>query len=150
MPPSQSRSRDALRKEESDYACTLRREHMTEKIAHHRSKSNWPMHAALVACATAAVSLEHWSPGWGVPVGIGGLVVVLIIHALRRLWHEVWFWVTVAIITLLQGPLMLYVQPYMNQLKLVFIFPFAVLDLLACAIVIQCVAFLCSRDPALR
>jgi hypothetical protein len=123
---------------------------MTQKPARRGSKGNWPVHLALVTWAIAAVSLEHWLPGWGVPVGIGGLVVGLIIHALRRLWHEVWFWVTVAILAMLQVPLMLYVQPYMNRLKLLFVFPFAVIDFLAFGIVIQCVAFLCSRNPAVR
>jgi hypothetical protein len=114
------------------------------------SKSNWPVHVALVTWAIGAISLEHWLPGWGVPVGIGGLVVGLIIHALRRLWHEVWFWATVAIIAVLQVPLMIYVQPYMNRFKLLFALPFAVLDFLVIGVVIQCVSFLCSRDPALH
>jgi hypothetical protein len=129
---------------------TTAKKHMTEKIARRDSKSSWPMHVTLVAWAIVAISLEHWFPGWGVPVGIGGLVVGLTIHALRRLWHEVWFWVTVAIMAALQVPLMLYVQPYMNRLKLLFVFPFALVDFLVFGIVIQGVAFLCARDPVLH
>jgi hypothetical protein len=65
---------------------------MTEKILRSGSKGNWPMHVTLVAWAIVAVSLEHWFPGWGVPVGIGGLVVGLAIYASKRLWYRVWFW----------------------------------------------------------
>jgi hypothetical protein len=117
---------------------------------HGQPKGNWPMHVVLVTWAILAVSLEHWFPGWGVPIGIAGLVVGLAIHACRRLWHEVWFWVTMAIMSALQVPLMLYVQPYMNRLKLLFTLSFAVADLLALGTVIQCVALLCSRDPPLH
>ena len=86
---------------------------MREKIAQRDSSSNWPVHVALVIWAIVAVSLEHWFSGWGVPIGIGGLVVGL-------------------------------------GLKLLFIFPFAVVDFLVFGIVVQCVALLCSRDPALH
>jgi hypothetical protein len=123
---------------------------MREKIAQRDSSGNLPVHVALVIWAIVAVSLEHWFSGWGVPIGIGGLVVGLAIRAGRRLWHEVWFWATVAIMAALQVPLMLHVQPYMTRLKLLFIFPFAVVDFLVFGIVVQCVALLCSRDPALH
>ena len=113
-------------------------------------RGNWPVHIALVAWAIVAVAFEHWFPGWGVPIGIGGLVVGLGVHALRRLWHEVWFWSTVTVVAALQVPLILYVQPYMSRLKLLFIFPFAVIDFLAFGVVVQCVAFICSRDPSLH
>jgi hypothetical protein len=111
---------------------------------------NWLIHAVIITWCLLAVSTEHWWPGWSAAIAVGGAVPGLVVRGLRRLWHEVWFWVAVVIMTALQAPLMLHVQPYMVRLKLLFIFPFAVADLLAFGIVIQCVALVCSRDTALH
>jgi hypothetical protein len=110
------------------------------------SKGNWPVHVALVAWAILAVSLEHWFPGWGVPVGTGGLVVGLTIYAGKRLWHRVWFWAATAIWAVIQVPLMIHIQPLIVRFKLLFTFPFAIADFLAFAVILQILCLIFGVD----
>jgi hypothetical protein len=70
---------------------------MPEKIANRGFKDNWPIHTAIVVWAIVAISLEHWFPDWGVPIGVGGAVVGISIYAQKRVWPKVWFWVAIAI-----------------------------------------------------
>ena len=81
-------------------------------------KRSWLIHAVIITWCLLAVSTEHWYPGWSAAIAVGGAVPGLVVRALRRLWHEVWFWMTVVIMAALQVPLMLHVQPYMVRLKL--------------------------------
>ena len=119
---------------------------MTEKIAGRGFKANWPMHAAIVAWATFAISLEHWFPDWGVPIAVGGGVIGISIYAQRRLWPRVWFWIAIAIWTVLQVPLMTRVQPLITQYKLMFTFPFAIVDFLGFAVFGQVLSIMFGVD----
>src|SRR5882757_3889384 len=110
---------------------------MTERITNRGFKANWPMHVAIVAWAIVAISLEHWFPDWGVPVGIGGAVVGISIYAQRRVWPTVWFWVAIAIWAAIQVPLMIRVQPLITRYKLLFTFPFTLVDFLGFAVFLQ-------------
>jgi hypothetical protein len=110
------------------------------------SKGNWPVHVALVAWAILAVSLEHWFPGWGVPVGITGLVVGLTIYAGKRLWGRVWFWTATAIWAVIQVPLMIHVQPLIIRFKLLFTFPLAIIVFLAFGVILQILCLIFGVD----
>jgi hypothetical protein len=119
---------------------------MTEKTARGGFKGNWPMHLSLVAWAILAISFEHWFHGWGVAIGIGGLVIGLAGYAHRRLWLKVWFWVAIAIWAAIQVPLMIRVQPLIVRLKLLFTFPFAIIDFLVFAVILQALCLIFGVD----
>jgi hypothetical protein len=112
------------------------------------AKGNWRIHAVIATWCVAAVSTEHWFPGWSGAIGVGGAVPALVVYSTSKAWGEVWYWITIAALTVLQIPLMMHVQPFIVRLKFAFLFPFAFVDYFAVAIIMQCLAWFFSKAYA--
>jgi hypothetical protein len=111
-------------------------------------KKSWRIHLVIVAWCLLSVSTEHWFHNWSLAIAIGGAVPGLIVYSLQRAWHEAWFWITVAILSLLQVPLMIYVQPLIVRFKFPILLPLALGDYLGMAIILQGLALIFSRAYA--
>ena len=109
------------------------------------SKSNWHIHAIIIAWALLCVSTEHWFPGWSGAIGVGGAVPALIVYSTSKAWREVWYWITNVILAALQVPLMIFVQPLIERYKFSFLFLFAFVDFFAVTIILQGVALVFSK-----
>jgi hypothetical protein len=116
-----------------------------EEQSQRSVKRNWRIHAVIVTWCLLAVSTEHWFHGWSGAIAVGGAVPALIVYSTSKAWHEVWYWVSIAIFALLQVPLMIYVQPLIVRLKLSFLFPFAFVDYFAVVVIMQCIALVFSK-----
>ncbi len=69
--------------------------------------------------------------------------MIIPIIAFRDYWNELRFWITVVILGVLQVPLVIAVEPSMEQFRFPFMFTFMILDGLAVIILISRV---CSID----
>lgn len=117
----------------------------TTEQSKHPVNRNWLIHAVIVTWGLLCVATEHWFPGWSGAIGVGGVVPALIIYSLWKAWHELWFWITIAILATLQVPLMIYVQPLIIRYRFSFLFLFAFVDYLVVGVVMQCVALVFSK-----
>ncbi len=63
--------------------------------------------------------------------------MIVPIIGFRDYWNELRFWITVVILGVLQVPLVIAVEPSMEQFKLPFMFAFVILDGLAIIVVIS-------------
>jgi hypothetical protein len=111
---------------------------------------NWRIHAVIVAWCLIALSRELRFPGWSGAIAVGGGVHALVAYATWKARHEVWYWLTISVLGLLQVPLMIHVQPWIVRLKFSVLFPFALADYLAFAVIMQCVALVFSKVYARR
>lgn len=108
-------------------------------------RTNWHIHAIIVTWAVLVVSTEHWCPGWSGAIGVGGAVPALLVYSTSKAWHEVWYWIAIAALALLQFPLMIFVQPFIVRYRFPFLYLFALFDYLAVAVMMQCIALLFSK-----
>ena len=111
---------------------------------------NWRIHAVIVTWCLIAIATEYRFPGWSGAIAVGGAVPGLIVYSTWKAWHEVWYWITISVLGLLQIPLMIYAQPLIVRLKFSFLFPFAFADYLAVLVIMQCVALVFSKVYAWR
>ena len=109
------------------------------------AKGNWPIHVVIVIWCLLAVSTDHWFAGWSGAIAVGGAVPALIVYSTSKAWCEVWYWVSIAVIALLQVPLMIYVQPLIVRLRFPFLFVLAFADYFAVVVIMQCVALVFSK-----
>lgn len=79
-------------------------------------------------------------PGISRSLGSAGAAVFGIIIVKRRYWQNRWFWVTFAVLVILQLPLIILTKPLMDYLKFLFMWAFAFVDLFAMSFAIEIVA----------
>ena len=86
------------------------------------------------------LSLEHLVPGISRLIGAAGGAVILTMIAKHRYWQFRWFWITFALLVILQVPLMILIKPLMDYLKFFFMWLVAIIDFAAMGLVIEVVA----------
>jgi hypothetical protein len=101
----------------------------------------WSIKGPLLACALILGFLSeplHWARA---PLA-AGVAILLPIIGYRDFWHDAKFWITVALLAVVQAPLVMYVSPTMEQYKFPFMLAFGVADTLG---VIGVLSLVCSE-----
>lgn len=80
--------------------------------------------------------------GWGGAILCGGAAVVVPALAYQRLWGTRQFWVTLALLTALQVPVVIGVRPLIEQFRFMFILVFGSVD---CMFVIAVIYWACVK-----
>ena len=103
-------------------------------------KGTWRVYVIFIPLGIGAISLEHWYPGISRPIGAAGAALVGTVISKHRYWGFRWFWITLAVVTALQFPLMVLAKPLLDYLKFLFMWVLAFVDLLGIGLVIEIVA----------
>ena len=79
---------------------------------------------------------------FGRAVFASGLAMIVPIMGFRDFWGEGRFWITILLLGITQIPVVILMQPLMQQLRFPFMFAFGVID---CALMVAAVSWVCSR-----
>src|SRR6516162_10185307 len=103
--------------------------------------NTWPVKWPILALAVlfgAMSNVYHWGRA---PVAAAAAVILPII-GFRNYWNEVRFWITVLLLGAIQVPIVLLINPIMEEVKFPFLFAFGVLD---CVLVALAIFWICSK-----
>ena len=104
------------------------------------NKATWRVYVLAGFFALIALPAERWMPGVPRPIGAATAAVAAATIVKRRYWAFWWFWTSLAILTILQVPLMIVLKPAIDQLKFFFMWALAIVDLFAISLVIEVAA----------
>jgi len=105
-----------------------------------RTVNVWPIKGPLIVVAGLLGFFDH-AIHWGRAPIAAGLAMIIPILGFRDYWGEVRFWITIAVLGVLQVPLGIGVRPLMEQLKFPFMLTFGIID---CAVMVALISWVCS------
>jgi hypothetical protein len=97
----------------------------------------WTAKVVLGVMALLLGFFSHALGGWGLPAGIAVAVILIPTLKYQRYWHEVWFWMTMLGMSVIQVPLVILARPLMDQLKFGFNILFATADVFLVAVAVN-------------
>ena len=103
--------------------------------------NTWSFKGPLLVIAVLAGFFDH-ALHWGRAPIAAGVAMIIPIIGFRGLWSETRFWITVVLLGVLQIPVVIAVQPVMEQFKFPYMLLFGVID---CALIISAISWVCSR-----
>ena len=103
--------------------------------------NDWSFKGPLLVLALLLGFFDH-ALHWGRAPFAAGVAMVIPILGFRDLWKESKFWITIALLGVLQVPLVVGVGPWMEQLKFPLMLMFGIVD---CALMIAAVSWVCSE-----
>jgi len=103
-------------------------------------KARWPVYVVALVLTAIGILVERRVPGISRSIGSGGAAVLGTIATKHRYYRFTWFWITFAVLVMLQIPLMILTKPLMDSLKFAFMWVLAFVDLLAMSFAIEIVA----------
>jgi len=106
-----------------------------------RKLNVWSIKGPILLLALLLGFFDH-ALHWGRGPFAAGLAMVIPIIGFRDFWNSGRFWITIALLGVLQVPLVMGVRPLMEQLKFPFMLTFGILD---CALMIAAVSLCMLR-----
>lgn len=104
--------------------------------------NTWPIKGPILVAAFLLGFFDH-ALNWGRVLFAASIAMVLAIIGFRDFWNGRRFWVTVALLTALQIPLVIALQPQMEKAGLPWLYAFTILD---CFLVVGAINFVCSGN----
>ncbi len=101
---------------------------------------SWPVKTVLLALALLAGFFEHALGAWAGPSAMAAIALVVPIFLFRRFWSQTWFWVTAALLGIIQVPLVVAVRPLVLQARSFYTLSFVMIDGLLVIAVISLVS----------
>ena len=103
--------------------------------------NTWPIKGPILVAAVLLGFFDH-ALHWGRVLFGAAIAMVLAIIGFRDFWNGWRFWVTVALLTSLQIPLVIALRPRMETAGLPSLYAFTILD---CSLVVSAIYFVCSE-----
>jgi hypothetical protein len=104
--------------------------------------NTWPIKGPILVAAILLGFFDHVLH-WGRVLFAALIAMVLAIVGFRDFWDGWRFWVTVALLTSLQIPLVIVLRPYMEEAGLPWLFAFTIFD---CFLAVGAIYFVCSGN----
>jgi hypothetical protein len=104
--------------------------------------NTWGVKGPLLLAAALLGFFDH-SLHWGRALFAAMIAMVLAIIGFRDLWSSWKFWVTVALLTSFQIPLVIALRARMDKAGLPWLYAFTILDLF---LIVATIYFVCSRS----
>lgn len=103
-----------------------------EEFSHKKGPRgiSWPVKAVLLAVAGILGLFAYVMKGWGEPVTMAAaaLVVPILLRQFREFWSQRRFWITVALLAVIQVPLVIAVRRPIEQAGRLYSLAFAIID----------------------
>jgi hypothetical protein len=86
---------------------------------------------------------EHALGGWGGPIAMAAVALIVPVLMYRKFWNRGWFWITAALLGILQVPLVAAVRPLIEQARSFYTLAFVMIDGL---FVVFALSFVCPKS----
>jgi hypothetical protein len=97
---------------------------------------SWPVKVFLLLIGAMAGFLDHAFAGWGVPIFVAVGTLVISVFYWREFWNQMWFWITMGLLAIVQVPLIIAMRPLIGQPRVFYLAVFLMADLIFVAAVI--------------
>jgi hypothetical protein len=104
--------------------------------------NTWPIKGPILVAAALLGFFDH-ALHWGRVFFAAAIAMVLAIIGFRDFWRGWRFWVTVALLTSLQIPLVIALRPQMEKAGLTWLYAFTIFDFF---LVVGAIYFVCSGN----
>ena len=104
--------------------------------------NTWPIKGPILVAAVLLGFFDH-NLHWGRVLFAAAIAMVLAIIGFRDFWNSWRFWVTVALLTSLQIPLVIALRPQMEKAGLTWLYAFTIFDFF---LVVGAIYFVCSSN----
>ncbi|MFI5096218.1 MAG: hypothetical protein ACHQIK_22595 [Candidatus Acidiferrales bacterium] len=108
-----------------------------------RERFGWPFKAVVISAALLIGFFDHMLQGWGRAGLVAAAALIVPIYGCREFWNRGQFWITVALLAVIQVPLAIAVRPWVEQGGLSSMLTLGIAD---CLFVIVVIFLVCSES----